>query len=215
MAEWFRAAYGAALAEAVAIPLVEAWSGASAELLAPTVATEKLRDSRSPDFVSEGGQCGHPSRRSNRYSHEMPGESIRLACLSGGRGEHAGAAGPPMTSRIQFSWNRRSRPSCWMKEELPQFASATGSGCPGSGQAQRPSCASRLVIGTTALQHLGALPLPSMVFVNLSPAGPRPASRHGAFDTQGAFSVFPGTRHPIYALACPGWKDRPDGGSGL
>jgi oxygen-dependent protoporphyrinogen oxidase len=36
-ADWFRSAYGAALADEVAIPLTEAWSGAKAEDLAPAV----------------------------------------------------------------------------------------------------------------------------------------------------------------------------------
>ena len=36
-ADWFRGSYGDALAEAVAIPLAEAWSGASADDLSPAV----------------------------------------------------------------------------------------------------------------------------------------------------------------------------------
>ncbi len=36
-AEWFRKSYGAALADEVALPLIEAWSGASAENLSPAV----------------------------------------------------------------------------------------------------------------------------------------------------------------------------------
>jgi protoporphyrinogen oxidase len=41
-AEWYRAQYGSKLAEEVAIPLVEAWSGASAEDLAPSVIAPQL-----------------------------------------------------------------------------------------------------------------------------------------------------------------------------
>jgi protoporphyrinogen/coproporphyrinogen III oxidase len=41
-AEWYRAQYGSKLAEEVAIPLVEAWSGASAEELAPSVIAPQL-----------------------------------------------------------------------------------------------------------------------------------------------------------------------------
>ena len=36
-AEWFRKSYGAALADEVALPLIEAWSGAKAEDLSATV----------------------------------------------------------------------------------------------------------------------------------------------------------------------------------
>ena len=41
-ADWYRAQYGRKLAEEVAIPLVEAWSGASADDLAPSVIAPQL-----------------------------------------------------------------------------------------------------------------------------------------------------------------------------
>jgi protoporphyrinogen oxidase len=70
-ADWFRASYGAALADEVAIPLVEAWSGAPAAQLASSVG-EKLRNS-----VWKVIQLKLASWRSHRavacgYSQEMP-----------------------------------------------------------------------------------------------------------------------------------------------
>jgi len=43
VAQYFRHTYGPSLAEKVAIPLIEAWSGVGAEDLAPSVAIEKLQ----------------------------------------------------------------------------------------------------------------------------------------------------------------------------
>ena len=51
-ADWFRGEYGRALADRVAIPLVEAWSGAPAGELAPTVA-DKI-----PEGSSRPSACG-------------------------------------------------------------------------------------------------------------------------------------------------------------
>jgi len=70
-ADWFRATYGTSLADEVAIPLVEAWSGAPASELAPSVG-EKLANS-----VWKTIQLKLASRSSGRavacgYSQEMP-----------------------------------------------------------------------------------------------------------------------------------------------
>jgi protoporphyrinogen oxidase len=71
-AEWFRATYGPALADAVAIPLVEAWSGASAESLAPTVASEKLRHSVPHTLYLKLASQVTGRAVASGYSHEMP-----------------------------------------------------------------------------------------------------------------------------------------------
>ena len=71
-AEWFRAAYGPALANAVAIPLVEAWSGATAESLAPTVASEKLQHSVFHTLYFKLASKVTGRAVANGYSHEMP-----------------------------------------------------------------------------------------------------------------------------------------------
>ncbi len=70
-AEWFRAAYGAALADEVALPLIEAWSGAKAEKLSPAVG-ESL-----PGSIGKTLYLKAASRVTGRavavgYNREMP-----------------------------------------------------------------------------------------------------------------------------------------------
>jgi len=70
-AEWFRATYGRAMADEVAIPLLEAWSGVPASDLAASVG-EKMGTSVWKTFYLK-----YASRRLGRavasgYSHEMP-----------------------------------------------------------------------------------------------------------------------------------------------
>src|SRR5205823_9886106 len=70
-ADWFRANYGKALADEVALPLIEAWSGVPASALSASVG-EKLQNS-----VWKTVLLKRASRRTGRavacgYSHEMP-----------------------------------------------------------------------------------------------------------------------------------------------
>lgn len=69
--EWFRVAYGRSLADEVALPLLEAWSGVPAALLAASVG-DKFQNS-----VWKTLRLKAASRRTGRavacgYSHEMP-----------------------------------------------------------------------------------------------------------------------------------------------
>lgn len=72
VAEYFRATYGTVLADRVAIPLVEQWSGAKAATLAPSVASDKLQ--HGPLHSVGLTLAGRITRRAvaNGYSHEMP-----------------------------------------------------------------------------------------------------------------------------------------------
>lgn len=72
VAEWFRTAYGDALAEAVAIPLVEAWSGVSADALSPGVASEKLQHGVLHTLWLTLASRVTGRAVANGYSHEMP-----------------------------------------------------------------------------------------------------------------------------------------------
>ncbi len=70
-AEWFRRNYGAALADEVALPLIEAWSGAKAEDLSPAVG-ESL-----PGSIGKTLYLKAMSKLTNRavavgYNREMP-----------------------------------------------------------------------------------------------------------------------------------------------
>lgn len=71
-ADWFQSAYGTALADTVAIPLVEAWSGVSADLLAPTVASEKLRNGVLRTLYLKAASRLTGRAVASGYSHEMP-----------------------------------------------------------------------------------------------------------------------------------------------
>ncbi|MGB8698082.1 MAG: FAD-dependent oxidoreductase [Thermosynechococcaceae cyanobacterium] len=70
-AEWFRASYGKALANEVAIPLLEAWSGAEASQLSASVGN-KLQNSIGYTFLLKA--ASHLTHRAvaSGYSHEMP-----------------------------------------------------------------------------------------------------------------------------------------------
>ncbi|WNJ91080.1 protoporphyrinogen/coproporphyrinogen oxidase [Bosea sp. 685] len=69
--DWFRQTYGAALAQDIAIPLAEAWSGASAEDLSPAVG-DKMRAGILKSLYLKA--AAHVTNRAvcNGYSHDMP-----------------------------------------------------------------------------------------------------------------------------------------------
>ena len=71
-AHYFRTHYGSALADRIAIPLIEAWSGAKAESLASAAVSEKLQNGtlRSIQLALAGRMTGRAV--ANGYSHEMP-----------------------------------------------------------------------------------------------------------------------------------------------
>lgn len=75
-ADWFRNAYGEALAEDVAIPLAEAWSGAPASELSPAVGN-KLAAGVMKTFLLKAASRLSGRAVCNGYSHEMP-ESPRV-----------------------------------------------------------------------------------------------------------------------------------------
>ncbi|SKA12290.1 protoporphyrinogen/coproporphyrinogen oxidase [Consotaella salsifontis] len=69
--DWFRSTYGDALAEAVAIPLAEAWSGAKAEALSPAVG-EKLSAGVLKTLYLKAASRVTGRAVCNGYSHEVP-----------------------------------------------------------------------------------------------------------------------------------------------
>lgn len=68
-AEWYRAEYGSALANEVAIPLTEAWSGTSADALAPSVG-DKLQAGVAQTIVHKLMSRFTQRAVTNGYSHE-------------------------------------------------------------------------------------------------------------------------------------------------
>lgn len=70
-ADWFRQAYGEALAEEVAIPLAEAWSGAPADCLAPSVG-DKMGAGVLKSLYLKAAARATGRAVCNGYSHEKP-----------------------------------------------------------------------------------------------------------------------------------------------
>ncbi|MBD1857356.1 MULTISPECIES: protoporphyrinogen/coproporphyrinogen oxidase [Leptolyngbya] len=70
-AEWYRAEYGQTLANEVAIPLTEAWSGAAAEDLATSVG-DKLQAGIAQSIVHKLMARFTQRAVTNGYSHDMP-----------------------------------------------------------------------------------------------------------------------------------------------
>ena len=70
-AEWFRTRYGAALSDEVALPLIEAWSGADAEILSPAVG-ESLRGSIGKTLFLKAASRVLGRAVAIGYNREMP-----------------------------------------------------------------------------------------------------------------------------------------------
>jgi oxygen-dependent protoporphyrinogen oxidase len=170
-AEWFRAAYGTALADAVAIPLVEAWSGASAESLAPTVASEKLRHSVLHTLYLKLASRVTGRAVASGYSHEKPespavwhvypegGVSTLVQRLAHGL-EDSILLESPVEAIVVDSGRAVAVRVRGHEEEVSAVVSTAP--C---------HVLPRLVVGTNALQYLARFRFRPMVFVNLRLSG--------------------------------------------
>lgn len=165
-ADWFRAEYGKELANAVAIPLVEAWSGVPAEELAAAVGEKmpggildtllmKIAGSFTKRAVAIG--YGRTLRPSAHVWHVYPVGGIGAMC------EHMAT---PIREQIQTEspveailTNGERVTGIRVKgQEIP--SSAVVSTAP-------VHILAKLVQGTTKLQHLTRFRYRPMVFVNL------------------------------------------------
>ena len=167
VAEYFRGAYGAALANDVAIPLVEAWSGASADELAPTVASEKLQHSVFHTLYLKLASQVTGRAVSNGYSHEMPesprvwhvypvgGVSLLVRRLAEGLEDAIHLESP--VERILVENGRVVAVRVHGRDEEVAAVISTAP-C---------HVLPRLVSGTDALAHLARFRFRPMVFVNL------------------------------------------------
>jgi protoporphyrinogen/coproporphyrinogen III oxidase len=167
VADWFRRTYGQALADEVAIPLVEAWSGAKAEELAPSVASDKLQHGVLHTLWLK--LASQVTRRAvaNGYSHEMPespkvwhvypegGVSKLVERLAEGLEDSIQLESP--VQAIHVDYGRAVAVVVNEREE------------PVSGVISTAPChvLPRLVVGTDALRPLERFRFRPMVFVNL------------------------------------------------
>lgn len=167
VAQWFRANYGQALADDVAIPLVEAWSGASADSLAASVASEKLRNGALRSLWLKTAAVITRRAVTNGYSHEMPesvkvwhvypegGVSILVERLAAEL-QDAIALESPVEKIVVESGRAVAVRVRGREEEVSAVVSTAP--C---------HVLPRIVTGTDSLQHLGRFRFRPMIFVNL------------------------------------------------
>lgn len=166
-AEWFRAAYGHALANEVALPLLEAWSGVPAAELSASVGN-KLQNSIGQTLLLKLA-----SRLTGRavacgYSHEVPENPyVWHVYPEGGIGllcQQLADQLPEATVQLESPVE-----AIRVESERVQSIRVRGQEHPVAAVISTAPChiLSKLVQGTTALQPLSQFRYRAMVFVNL------------------------------------------------
>jgi protoporphyrinogen/coproporphyrinogen III oxidase len=165
-AEWFRRAYGVRLADEVAIPLVEAWSGQPAEQLAPAVA-EKIPGgigrtiglkaaSRFLGRAVAHGYC-RVQPETIQVWHVYPDGGVQTICEHLAR-DLEGVI--ELESPVEAILVDREQVVAVRVHGREHEVSAVFSTAP-------VNLLAELVRGTSALQHLAAFRYRPMVFINL------------------------------------------------
>ena len=165
-ADWFRAAYGAALADEVAIPLTEAWSGAKAEDLSPAVGdgiasgiARTLWLKLASRLTGRAVSCG--------YSRELPEKaSVYHVYPEGGIGT--------LCQKLAEGLNDVIRLESPVEAILVEDGKAVGVRVRGKFQEAAAVVSTapvhvlgKIVEGTDALAHLTRFRYRPMIFVNL------------------------------------------------
>lgn len=165
-ADWFRASYGAALADEVAIPLTEAWSGAKAEDLSPAVGDgissgigRTLWLKAASRLTGRAVSCG--------YSRELPEKaSVYHVYPEGGIGTLCQKLAEGLNGTIQLE----SPVEAILTEDGKTFSVRVG------GKTQEASAVvstapvhvlGKIVEGSDRLAHLARFRYRPMIFVNL------------------------------------------------
>lgn len=165
-ADWFRAEYGSALADEVAIPLVEAWSGAPGFALAPSVG-EKFGGGMAHALLMKAASRVMRRAVAHGYCREQP-ESVRVWHVypTGGVStlceQLAGALGDAvhLQSPVESIVVESGRVVAVRVNGALQEVAAVMSTAP-------VHILSSLVTGTDVLRHLARFRYRAMVFVNL------------------------------------------------
>jgi protoporphyrinogen oxidase len=166
-ADWYRATYGRAVADEVAIPLVEAWSGAAADDLAPSVVAPQLE--RGTAHVARLKLASRLLGRAvaNGYSREKP------------ESPHVWHVYPEGGVSVLCDELARAVPDALHLETPVEAIYVDGGRAVGVRAGGRDVAAravvstapvhvlARLARGTDALAHLGRFRYRPMVFVNL------------------------------------------------
>jgi protoporphyrinogen oxidase len=165
-AEWFRASYGNALANEVALPLLEAWSGVDASHLSAAVGNKLQNSIGYTLFLKLASRLSHRAVSSG-YSHEAPEHpGVWHVYPEGGTGmlcqrlaaelEDAIALDSPVTSILV---ERERAVAIRVKDkEQPVSAVISTAPCP---------ILARLVEGSEAVRPLSKFRYRPMLFVNL------------------------------------------------
>jgi protoporphyrinogen/coproporphyrinogen III oxidase len=165
-AEWFRAAYGTALANEVALPLLEAWSGVSASELAASVGS-KLQNT-----IGQTLLLRLASRLTNRavacgYSHEVAEDpSVWHVYPEGGTGALCQHLADQLQGVVQLN---SPVEAILVEQNRVKAVQVNGREQPAAAVISTAPCPilAKLVRGTTALQPLARFRYRPMVFVNL------------------------------------------------
>jgi protoporphyrinogen oxidase len=165
-AEWFAAAYGKALAAEVAIPLLEAWSGAAASDLAASVGN-KLQNSIGKTLWLK--LAGRLSGRAVAfgYSHEMPeNANVWLVYPDGGTAVLCKHLATELEDVIQLE---ASVESIQVVDGRTVSVQVNGRSQPVAAVVSTVPCdvLSKLVQGTEVLKPLSRFRYRPMVFVNM------------------------------------------------
>lgn len=165
-AEWFRASYGKALANEVAIPLLEAWSGVDASQLSASVG-HKLQNSIGYTLLLKAASQVSHRAVANGYSHEMPEHPyVWHVYPEGGTGALCQRLADELEgiialeSPVEFILVEQERVTAVGVKGKEQPVSAVISTAP-------CSVLARLVKGSEALRPLAKFRYRPMVFVNL------------------------------------------------
>jgi protoporphyrinogen/coproporphyrinogen III oxidase len=165
-AEWFRAGYGKALANEVALPLLEAWSGVDASYLSASVGNKLQNSIGYTLFLKLSSGLTHRAVSSG-YSHEAPEHpNLWHVYPEGGTGMLCQRLAEGLDNTIQLESpvesivveGERAVAVRVKDREQPVSAVISTAPCP---------ILARLVKGSDALQPLSNFRYRPMVFVNL------------------------------------------------
>jgi protoporphyrinogen/coproporphyrinogen III oxidase len=165
-ADWFRAHYGNALANEVAIPLLEAWSGASASELSAAVGNKLQHSIGYTFFLKVASHLTHRAVSSG-YSNEMPEHpNVWHVYPKGGAGTVCQRLADELVDEIQLE---SPVEAIWVEQERVKAIQVNGKEQPVSAVISTAPCPvlARLVKGTEALRPLEKFRYRPMAFVNL------------------------------------------------
>ena len=169
-ADWFRSKYGRSLADEVALPLLEAWSGRPADELSPAVGEsmpgsilETLKLTLARKWTKKAIAIG--------YSRELPhGTNVWHVYPKGGLGLLCETLAKPLANEI-----RTSCPAEQIEVKAGRVVAVKAGGTRYEVSAAVSTapihCLAQMIVGTDALQKFKRFRYRPMVFVNLRMKG--------------------------------------------